>query len=495
MPRMATTPKYLAICKRAAVAFATMLILNSDAVADTTFQFKRCLVGADAVEIDAQCATLKRLENPNDPSSRKIDLSVIKLAARSPKPEPDAFTLIQGGPGGSSIDMTISMRNAIENIRSKRDVLVIDQRGTGRSNKLACEMSNDLANFQFTPEETERQAKECADKLDADLKYYTTSVAVDDLEALRQAAGYPQLNVYGVSYGTRVAQHYLRKYPDSVRTIIIDGVVPIGLNLAGGEIAIQSQDAFDAIAQRCSQTPACLEKFGDIQNKFTELRARLKTEPVTLNIPHPNSGKLTETTIRENNLLGAVRMMPYTTEQISVLPLMIASAHDGDYRALAAMSMLTIESMVEDFATGMHNSVMCTEDAPFVTEESLKSAEGTYFGSMMSDHMRATCKAWPRGQLDEDFLEPFNTDKPVLILSGETDPITPPANGKQAHTMFANSRHIVVPSHGHGVLARGCVPKLVSNFVIDPTFKDFDASCVERERATPIFTSTTGPTP
>lgn len=463
---------------------------------ETSLKFERCLVSVDAVQIDAECATLTRHENPQDSASRLLDLSVIKLPARTPKPEPDAFTLIQGGPGGSSIDLTVMMRQAIEGIRTKRDILVIDQRGTGRSNKLSCAADYENMSLQITPDEVKKIARDClASFNEADLRYYTTSAAVDDLEALRKASGYSQLNLYGVSYGTRVAQHYLRKHPDSIRSVIIDGVASIGLSLAGGEVAVRSQQAFDALTERCNQSIECKQQFGNIKHKFAELRARFKVSAIKIETPHPNTGKLVETELTEDNLLDAVRMMPYTTEQAALVPLMIAQAHDGDYRMLAASSILAKEQRMDALAIGMHNSVVCTEDAPFVTEQSRNAAQSTYFGNTVSDLLLAACEVWPKGRLDENFHRPFDSDKPVLILSGEFDPITPPDNGEFAQNMFSNSHHLVVPGHGHGVLPRGCIPKLVSNFVEHPTFDEIDASCIERERALPLFTSHTGPKP
>ncbi|MFT6034422.1 MAG: pimeloyl-ACP methyl ester carboxylesterase [Arenicella sp.] len=464
---------------------------------NSRLDFERCQIKHKSIEMDAECATLTRPENPKLTDGKSIDLFVVKLPSSSPTPEADAFTVIQGGPGGSSIDMAIDFRRTLDFIRTKRDVLIVDQRGTGRSNILKCDLpSEDQPTVGFDRQQTLRLTGECLAKLNGnDLRFYTSSVAVQDLDAVRQAAGYEKLTVYGVSYGTRVAQHYLRRFPEHTRALIIDGVVDIGLNLAGSEIARRSQDAFDGVVERCADTPSCAEQFGDIGQKFEQLRQRLVAQPVTLSIAHPLTGKKTDHTVSEADLFAAVRFMPYATESIALLPMLIASAHAGNYTPLAAQGISATESFSSEFAIGMHNSVICAEDAPFVAADAAAQTSDTYFGSDMIDSIAAICQLWPSGIVDPDFRTSFDSNKPVLILSGETDPITPPANGERAAAMFDNSKHLVVPSHGHGVLSRGCVPFLIRDFIANAKLEEVNSDCIKRERAMPFFIDTTGPMP
>jgi len=461
---------------------------------DTVFalEFKRCHITVEANSMDAECATLTRPENPKNPKGKTIDLFVVKLAAKTVEPAADAFTIIQGGPGASSVDMAINFQQILELVRIERDVLIVDQRGTGRSNKLQC----DIDQSEFDEAAVAAQAQLCATQLaEHDLSAYTTSVAVQDLDAVRAAAGYAQLSVYGVSYGTRVAQHYLRRFPQHTRALIIDGVVDIGLNLAGAEVALRSQNAFDAMVSRCNTSTVCVESFGDIKKKFEELRIRLVEEPQSLTFAHPLTGAQVEHTISEHDLLGTIRMMPYATEDLSLMPMMIAQAHNGNYAPLAAKSVSLNESFLNIFATGMHNSVVCTEDFPFVRSDAAALAKDTLIGSLMADSIRISCEYWPQGIMDDDLLAPFNSSRPVLILSGETDPITPPANGERAAEMFDNALHLIVPSHGHGVLARGCVPFLVRDFLKTAELSELKTECIKRERAMPFFIDSTGPKP
>ena len=455
--------------------------------------FKRCLISQDAYQIDAQCASLARHENPNDANSKLIELSVVKLPSHSSKPTADAFTLIQGGPGSSSIDLLISYSNVLNGIRANRDILVVDQRGTGRSNVLTCP-DMQAATDVIDPEKIKQLSQQCLDELDADPRFYTTSVAVQDLDAVRHAAGYEQFSLYGVSYGTRVAQHYLRRFPDKARAVILDGVTPVGLNLAGGEIARRSQAAFDQMAERCKTSAACNKQFGDISLKFKELRARLSQAPVTVSLLHPVSGELIDEELSEQDLYGVLRLMAYSTESNALLPMLISQAHAKNYIPLTAQTLMVGSEFSKDLAIAMSNAIVCTEDAPYVTASDVQGLDNTYFGNDMANSIAAMCEVFPRGVKDDDFFEPFDSDVPVFILSGETDPITPPENGEQAAKMFSNSKHLAVPAHGHGVFARGCALQLGSQFIKEGSFENLKTGCIKRERPMPFFNNNAGPT-
>ncbi len=185
--------------------------------------------------------------------------------------------------------------------------------------------------------------------------------------------------------------------------------------------------------------------------------------------------------------------MAYSTEQMALMPLLLSQAKAGNYSFVAAQLIQLEESFSDQFATGMHNSVVCAEDVPFVTPQEIAKAKGTLLSETMSDLLASSCSAWPQGIIDADFHQPFKSDVPVLVLSGETDPITPAKNGAIAADMLGNSKHIVVPAHGHGVLGRGCVPNLAQIFIESANFDEVDDTCVKREQPTPIFTTLSGP--
>jgi pimeloyl-ACP methyl ester carboxylesterase len=344
-----------------------------------------------------------------------------------------------------------------------------------------------------SPEEAQRLSLECLQQFDGNAQFYTTVRAVEDLDALRQAAGYPQFTIYGVSYGTRMALEYLRAYPDKVRALVLDGVVAPTVNLAGNEIARRSQQAFDRLVSRCENDPSCLAAHGNLRETFEVVRAQLIKATVNVQFMHPVSGAVVQREVTEADLLGAVRLMPYTTESLALLPLLLTQAKQGQFAMLAAQAIMLEEQLAKHYAVGMNNSIICTEDYPFLTDVERQPPKDTYFAGTMIDMIKAMCEVWPRGDDYMQSRELFSSDVPVLVMSGEYDPITPPSNGDIVANMLSNAQHVVVPAQGHGVFDRGCMAQITTNFVEQAHFNNFDASCVERQIPFPLFIDAAGP--
>ena len=459
---------------------------------DAALEFAPCRVTLGAQSEDGECATLVRPENPKDAESQSVSLFVVRFAAKSPARADDAFTIIQGGPGMSSIDLYMGRRASFANIRQNRDIVLIDQRGTGRSNMFGCPLPEDPT-LVPTPEASKALAQECLEQFDGAAEHYTTARAIEDLEALRASAGYPAFTLYGVSHGTRVAIEYARAYPNKTRALLLDGVVPPSVNLAGNEISLRSQQAFDRVAKRCSKEPDCEAAHGDLTEQFAKARRLLSEKNATVKLAHPRTGEMLEREITELDLLGVVRLMPYSTESLALMPLLLSEAANQNYTMLAAQLISIEEDFFANYAVGMNNSVMCTEDYPYLTEQERESLLNTFFAGTMVETIAAVCEVWPPGQDYSQSRQAFSSAIPTLVMSGELDPITPPQNGQLLVDMFSNAQHVIVPGHGHGVFDRGCVNQLVNDFVASPNFSEFDASCVERERAFPLFINKLGP--
>ncbi|MCZ6853548.1 MAG: alpha/beta fold hydrolase [Gammaproteobacteria bacterium] len=447
-------------------------------------------------QVEARCGTLIVAENPEDADGPTLELFVAVIRSLSANPKPDALTLINGGPGGSSVQLYVDMYRVFSGFLIERDILLVDQRGTGRSNPLDC------ADLEQASEETDLDVlkaatRSCLKSLNGDPRFYSTSVAVQDLELVRLALGYEQLNVYGVSYGTRVALHYLRRYPDSVRTLIIDGVVPPSLVL-GANIAINSQQTLDGIFARCKREPACAESFPDLEANFASLSSQLKANPIELNVPHPVTGEATSLTLSYGHLAITIRLLAYSPETTALIPLIIEEAATRrNYVPIATHALKVISQISSAINFGMHNSVVCTEDTPFFNygEAVLTELDKTYLGSEQVEVLNVMCDEWPEGLIDSDMKEPLQADHPILILSGENDPITPPRYGDQVLVNFADAQHLIAPGQGHGVISRGCLPRLVTEFVESADVAAIDSSCVERMAATPFFINLMGPAP
>lgn len=456
----------------------------------------RISAGPGAPGIGARCGDFERPLDPDDPGAGTISLRVAVVPALSLEPAADAFVPIAGGPGASSISFYAGWAPAFARVRQERDILLIDQRGTGESAPMTCEIDDDIVEGAFSVEDTLRATQDCLDALPYDPRFFTTSVAVRDLEAVRQALGYDSLNLYGVSYGTRVAQHYARRFPASTRTVIIDGVVPPQLPL-GPEIATESQRALDRVLQRCAEDPACNERFPSIQDDFRRLRDTLAAGPVAVEIANPVTGATEPLAFGESHMAAAIRLLLYNARTIALLPLVISEAANGNYTPLAAQFQMAVESMTEALNIGMHNAVMCTEDAPFIDYGAIDrtALETSYLGAAQLDAIETMCSIWPQGPLDDDLHTPLATDLPVLLLSGDADPITPPRYANLAAVDLDRAWLLTGVNQGHGLGPVGCMPRIVAAFVESASLDGSDTDCMDENFAMPFFLDYSGPAP
>ena len=467
--------------------------------ADLVLEECRISAGPGYPGIKARCGVLQRHEDPSDESTPMLDLSVAIVPALSLEPEPDPFVPIAGGPGQSTIEFYSLLSHAFEKIRRTHDIVLLDQRGTGTSAKMECDLGDELVEGQLTTEETIELTKDCLAALPHDPRFFTTSVAVQDLEALRIALSYPQFNLYGASYGTRVAQHFARQYPGSTRSIILDGVVPPQLAL-GASIAIEAQTALDNIFDRCAESPACNERFPQIAEEFAALEQSLIDESITVELPHPLSGVSETIDFGDAELAAAIRLMSYSPRTVALMPLLIHEAANGNFEPVVAQFLMVMDRMSDSLAIGMHNAVVCTEDTPFYDGEIFDrdALESSYIGPMQLEALEAICSVWPAGVLDPEFKTALATDIPVLLLSGGADPVTPPQFGDLAAVDLGNAAHITGRHQGHGQAATGCMPEVMDRFVETTSVADEDLDpddCLLRRFAMPFFLNFSGPSP
>jgi len=446
--------------------------------------------------IAARCGDLTVPENPAVPDGRQITLHLAVVSALNRRAQPDPLFVLAGGPGQAATDFYAGYAAAFSAIGRDRDIVLVDQRGTGKSAPLNCEYPKDPESPTVGPEQLKAATLECLHHLEHDTRYYTTTVAVGDLEAVRGALGAEQINLYGVSYGTRVAQHYLRRYPQRVRTVVLDGAVPPQV-LLGPDMAIDAQRTLDAILARCEHDSACQHRFPDITAEFKALQKRLET-PARLTFPDPATGKPRTLEFGAEHLGGVVRLLSYSDGTAALLPLLLHSAQSENNLAPLAAQYLLIEQTIESqFAYGMHNAVVCTEDLPLINRLQIdqRALAATYLGTASFDGLSALCSVWPAGVLDADLHHPLKSDKPVLILSGGNDPITPVRYGEQVLAQFANGRHLVIGGYGHGQLASPCVPGLLARFINLGATAGLDTRCVAGLEAAPFLLDFTGPAP
>ena len=445
--------------------------------------------------VSAECGTLAVPEDPAGPADgAAIELFIARVPSLNVAPQEDPLVVIAGGPGQAATDLYPRLRAAFEPIRRDRDIVLVDQRGTGNSAPLACAQISAATVELAGPEALPALMQTCLTELDGDPRLYTTSIAVRDLERVREALGVEQWNLYGVSYGTRVAQHYLRRYPERTRALILDGVVPSEAAL-GPDVATQAQRVLDRLIARCDAEPVCAERYPQIAAQLDALLASLAQRPATVALADPRSGMPQTRELSHTHVTAVLRLLTYSPQTAALLPLLIDAAASGNLAPLAAQAQMITGDLETALSLGMHNAVVCTEDVPFFAATPPPGIETTYLGATLIDALNAVCAVWPAGAIDADLRAPLRSDHPVLLLSGDSDPITPPAYAEQVLAGLRNARHLIGPGQGHGLAGVGCVPQLMRDFLDTLEPGTLDTACLEREQASPFFLDFNGPAP
>lgn len=444
--------------------------------------------------IPAQCTTVEVAENPAAPDGRRIALNIAWLPnTGNSAAMPDPVFFLAGGPGQAATEHAGFVSLALQEVRKQRDVILIDQRGTGKSHPLACKDDADKA--LSLPHDADADALadfagKCAAALDADPRFYTTTEAVGDLEAVRAAIGAELINLVGVSYGTRVAQQYAARHPRHTRSLVLDGVAPNDL-VVGGEFARTFERSLALQVAQCQKLPSCKARFpNDLRAQLRTLKTRLAAAPVELDYRDPATGELRRDTLTADTVLGISRMFSYMPQMASLLPVVMDEADAGRYGPLMALAQMMSDSVVGQMTQGMQWSVICAEDAPRYRADPADAE--TVLGGDMAALFYAACRAWPSGTAPETFTAPLRSDVPALLLSGEIDPVTPPEYGERVLAGLPNGRHIVLSGQAHNVIGTGCMPKLVGQFLETTDPGVLDLECTRTIGYVPPFTSFNG---
>ncbi|MGH8083720.1 MAG: alpha/beta hydrolase [Lysobacter sp.] len=455
---------------------------------------------------EAQCGTLEVAENPADdpgnPDGRRIALNIAWLPASDADggDADDPVFFLAGGPGQAATEHAAAVERTLAEVGKQRDIILVDQRGTGDSNPLDCldaagEPMQLDAMVAPTVEQMTTFARQCAEGLQgrADPRFYTTTDAVRDLDAVRAALGVGTINLLGVSYGTRVAQQYAATYPQHTRTVVLDGVAPNSL-VIGGEFARTLEDALALQSAQCRELPACSARYPtDMREQLRTVMAELEANPVEVDYRDSRTGELRRDTVTADAVGSLAFMFSYVPQTASLLPLMIDEAAHGRYAPLMSLLQMTGEQMQGQMTRGMQWSVLCAEDAGRFHPN--PAADDTIIGSELAEMFFAPCAVWPHGEAPADFHQPFASELPVLLLSGELDPVTPPRYGEQVVANLPNGRHLVLQGQGHNVSATGCMPELLGQFVDSADAKALDTECLKSLRYVPPFVHYNGWTP
>ncbi len=470
----------------------------------TALAFSACQLqqSQGLLALPAECGQLSVPEDRSQPGGRRLSLFVARIPAINGQQAGDPVFVLAGGPGMGASDFYPNLAGAFSALRRTRDIILVDQRGTGRSSRLGCGAADALDMTEADEARLVAALRECRDTLarDHDLRQYTTSVAVADLEAVRAALGYARINLYGSSYGTRVAQHYARRYPARTRALVLDGVVPPQVVL-GPSLALDAQRAFDRILARCADDAACKGRFPDITADYASLREQLRREPVKVPMAHPRTGERMDVSMGPGAFAVVLRLASYSASSAALLPWALHQArHAGQWQPLAALYVMAGTSVSDALAYGMHNSVVCAEDVPrFPGRIDRAALDRTFLGASQVDLLQSLCADWPRGPVDADFHQPLQGAIPTLLLSGTADPVTPATYGDLVAKGLRNAVHIALPDQGHGQLGAPCMDRVVRDFLDladQPTqVGELDQRCLEPLRPAAFFLSASGPAP
>lgn len=442
---------------------------------------------------DTYCGHLTVFEDRQAKRGRAIRLKIVVAPALRRDAQPDPLFVFEGGPGGGAATLAFSRVPMFRRFQRDRDIVLVDQRGTGGSNPLDCspEVPRDVDDLSTLDDDPTMRYRACLERLDADPRLYTTELAMDDIDDVRVHLGYDRINVWGGSYGTRAALVYLKRHDGSVRSVVLDGVAPTDMRLPL-YAARDSQRALDRLIDDCSRDPVCAREFPSLKQSVATLWERLAARP-KVTVTHPRTGMPAEVTMTPRLAGSVVFTSLYSPEVSALLPRLLTDASEGRFQGLLALAF-TRDSPKGAMSDGLYLSVVCAEDRPRITAEDIaRESQGRFMGAMMFETQMRPCEFWPRGAVADEYYAPVTSTRPVLILSGENDPVTPPSWGEGVARHLPNARHIVVPGAGHITLTRGCVPELVSAFLATADVTTLDPRCVETLRRPPFFATYSGP--
>lgn len=472
--------------------YKTLLALVALVVAlycSNTVQQKRLVLNDCKLEgVAAKCGTLEVYENRATKQGRMIGINIVVLPATGDKREPDPLVYFAGGPGSAATEDAPGFVEAFAKVREHRDLLFVDQRGTGKSHPLNCPFYNpkDPQTFlgYFFPLE---EVRKCRTELEAnaDLKLYTTDIAMDDMDDVRAALGYERLNLFGGSYGTRAALTYLKRYPKRVRTATLQGVAPPNQYMPG-DFPLGNERALQGILNECAADQTCNTAFPNLKEETKSVLAQLIKGPVDVEWQQEGSNDRVKVKLNRDLAAEAIRYMMYSPVPASRVPLIIHLAAQGNFAPLARTAIEYRKFLVSTGSNGMYLSVTCAEDLPFIKPGAgERMAENTFLGDYRLRQQREACALWPRADVAKDYADPIRSDVPVLILTGEWDPVTPPSNGDATAKSLKNSLHIIVPhgAHGLGGLENiDCILNITSEFIERGTTNGIDTACVKTIR-------------
>ncbi len=432
----------------------------------------------------ALCGRYEVFEDRKARAGRKISLNIVVVPAAGQPHAPDPVFWLHGGPGAASTELAGESNDGFLGLlRGRRDLVFLDQRGTGESNPLQCDLGDDPANLPsflgaLFPREKVRSCRQKLEKV-ANLKLYTTPIAMDDLDEVRAALGYEKINLVAASYGTIAAFVYMRQHPAHVRAVFLAGVANTNVRQPL-PFAAAAQHSIDLLFTDCAADPECGKAFPNLRDEFNAVLKRFDAGPVTAKLTHPMTKQPVSISIPRGSFVERIRLLLYTTESARYLPWIIHSAHQDDFLPFEAISIRYNVGGI--LARGMYFTVTCSESVPFITEEDIRrETRDTFVGDYRVRAHQEACKEWPKGDIPPSYTQPVDSSLPVLMISGELDGSVTPKLASEALAHLPRGRRIPIRYYGHQV-DDACVWRMISDFIDAASAEKIDASCADNIR-------------
>src|ERR1041385_2469813 len=438
---------------------------------------------------DVRCGTYEVFEDRSAKSGRTIKLKIVVLKSLGSKSAPDAIFPLHGGPGAPATGLVEMAKDMLKPVRQDHDLVFVDQRGTGESNPLICDIaddSHDLASF-FGGVLPADKVRACREKLQehADLRLYTTPIAMDDLDDVRAALGYNKIDLVGLSYGTLASQVYLRQHPEHVRSVFLVGVATP--NMKQPLLFPRSaQHAMDLLFADCGADKTCHSTFPFLKDEFGAVLSRFDKGPIPVEMIDPVSKEHVQVKLARSSFVEGIRLAMYSTFSQQFVPKIIHQAYEKDYVPFEEAAVHL--SPGAEVARGVYFTITCSEGVPFITEKDLvDETKNTYVGPERVERHIAACKEWPKGNIAPRYIDLVKSDLPVLMISGEVDSSSPTWFGESALKFLPNGRQLKIRYLGHQ-FEGDCLRDIFTNFIKQGSAKNLDASCTEKIRRPPFAT-------
>jgi len=441
------------------------------------------------IEGDVRCGTYEVFEDRTAKSGRTIQLKIVVLKALGSKSAPDAIFPLHGGPGAPATALAEMANEMLKPVRQDHDLVFVDQRGTGGSNPLICDIaddSHDLASF-FGGILPADKVRACREKLQehAELRLYTTPIAMDDLDDVRAALGYNKIDLVGLSYGTLASQVYMRQHPEHVRSVFLVGVATP--NMKQPLLFPRSaQHAMDLLFADCTVDQTCHSEFPRLQEEFGVVLSRFNNGPLPVEMIDPVSKKRVQVKLSRSSFVEGIRLAMYSNFSQQFVPKIVHQAYENDYVPFEEAAIHL--SPGAEVARGVYFTITCSEGVPFITAKELADeTKNTYVGPERVERHITACKEWPKGNIAPSYIDLVKSDLPVLMISGEVDSSSPTWFGESALKFLPNGRQLKIRYLGHQ-FEGDCLRDIFTSFIKAGSAKNVDASCAEKIRRPPFAT-------